>query len=262
MYRMTFTKLLPLALILTASLAACAGGNDSAPSSAPGDQKWPAGPTTLPNTLLNEAIKGGVPTNVANLAFNKYDQFSGLVRNADFITIIDYTRNSGKPRMWMVNTKTGDVDSLLVAHGSGSDPNNTGTPIRFSNVPDSKMTSLGAYLVSEQFQSSEHGTAMRLDGLERSNSLARDRGILIHSAKYVKSSLSKMGMSWGCAAIPLDWIAKALSRLSGGSFMYAYGPPSSVDTDVTDELKIQEIMTNPSYMWVNEGEEAPVEGVL
>jgi hypothetical protein len=250
-----------LALLLSlTSLAACANGNDSDLAS-PQTQKWPVGPTTLDNKLLDEAIAGGVPANAATLAFNKYDEYSGLVKNTGYITIIDYTRVSGKSRMWMVNTKTGDVDALLVAHGSGSDPNNTGTPTRFSNVPDSKMTSLGAYLVSEKFQSSEHGTAMRLDGIEKSNSLARDRGILIHSAKYVSNTLTKMGMSWGCAAISLDWISKALSRLSGGSFMYAYGPPSSADADFIDEMQIQGIMTNPSYRWVNEGEEAPIEGV-
>jgi hypothetical protein len=70
-----------------------------------------------------------------------------------------------------------------------------------------------------------------------------------------------MGMSWGCPAISLDWIAKALSRLSGGSFMFAYGLASQANPQM-DDMQIQAIMINPAYQWVNESEEAPSEGAL
>jgi hypothetical protein len=257
-------KFLPQTLILCLVFTAACGRHSAASSAgSPGDSKttWPSGSTTTLNPrLITEMIKGGVPADLATLALNKYDDFESYVQNPDYITVVDYRRFSGKHRLWMVNTNTGSVDALNVAHGAGSDPDGTGYAKLFSNVPNSKMTSLGAYLISEQFQSTDHGTAMRLDGLESTNSLARDRGLLMHSANYVSSRLDKMGMSWGCTAISLDWIGRALSRLSGGSFMYVFGPATA--TSALDEWQIQSIMTNPAYKWVNEGEDAPVDGVL
>ena len=213
--------------------------------------------STLSTTLLDSVVKQGVPLNVATESFAKYDQFQSQVKNTAYITMIDFTQFSGKPRLYMVNTSTGAVDALLVAHGSGSDPNATGTPSKFSNIPNSKMSSLGAYLVSETAQTSDHGTIARLDGLESTNNLARPRAIILHSATYVNTSLTKMGMSWGCPAISLDWIARALQRLPGGSFMYAYGPPQNT---AVDDIVIRQIMLDPAYHWVNEFESAPAQG--
>lgn len=250
-------KLLPTAIILgfCIAISACAEGA----SSEAAEPNEPIAPASLTKGLLDKVVKKGVPQDVATLAFNKYEQFSARVQNTNYITIIDFTRHSGKPRLWMINTKTADVDALNVAHGAGSDPNDTGIPQKFSNVPDSKMSSLGAYLVSEKFQSMNHGTAMRLDGLESTNDMVRDRAIIIHSASYVSSAKSIMGMSWGCPAISLDWIGRALQRLSGGSFMYAYGNPAHVNQQL-DDMQIQAIMLNPAYKWVNESEEAPPDG--
>lgn len=265
---MTKSRLLPTAILLCLciSLSACADDGPSGllsssvePSS---DLKefWPVAKTTLNPKLLAAVVKAGVPKDIATLAFNKFDEFVDRVRNSSYITVIDFTRHSGKARMWMINTKTAAVDAMNVAHGAGSDPDGTGVPTKFSNVPNSKMSSLGAYLISEKYQSTSHGIAMRLDGLESSNDMARDRAIVMHSATYVSNTRSVMGMSWGCPAVALDWIRKALQRLSGGSFMYAYGVNSG-GTPQLDEMQIQAIMTNPSYKWVNESEDAPVDGV-
>jgi hypothetical protein len=258
---MTQKRFSPLALILgfCLSLVACAQDSSSNATDPNRNLKtvWPLGPSTLSGDLLKQVIRKGVPKDIATLAFNKYDTFVGRVQNTNYMTIIDFTRHSGKTRMWMINTKTAAVDALNVAHGVGSDPDGTGIPTKFSNVPDSKQSSLGAYLVSEKYQSSKHGTAMRLDGLEATNDLARDRAIVLHSAEYVSSKKNIMGMSWGCPAISLEWIGRALQRLSGGSFMYAFG---QTHTTPLDEMQIQAIMTNPAYEWVNESEDAPVEG--
>jgi hypothetical protein len=264
---MTKTKFLPQALILSflISLCACAQESSSATETQvagpDSEAVWPVGPTSLKKGLLAAVIKKGVPKIAATLAFNKFDTFAGRVANKDYITVIDFTRPSGKQRLWMINTKTAAVDALNVAHGLGSDPNNTGVPTKFGNVPDSKESSIGAYLISEKFQSTEHGTAMRLDGLEATNDMVRDRGIILHSASYVSNTRAIMGMSWGCPAISLEWIGKALTRLSGGSFMFAYGHASHTDPQM-DDMQIQALMINPAYRWVNESEEAPSDGAL
>lgn len=178
---------------------------------------------TAARSLFAEVVRQGVPFRVARAAFKKFDQFSLLVTNRKYMSIVDFTKFSGEERFFMINTETGHVDKLLVAHGVGSDPDNTGIPRAFSNAMNSKMSSLGAYIVNEQYQSPAHGTAARLDGLEPTDNLAREREIVLHSAEYVTPTRQKMGRSWGCPAIPMAWLDRAMQRLTGGSFLYIYG---------------------------------------
>jgi hypothetical protein len=239
------------------TLVACAGQETPIglktvnPISGEGDQLDAAQlhDQNLSSTLLDRVIQQGVPRAVAAQGFAKYDQFASKVKNKAYISLIDFTQFSGHPRFFMVNATNGHVDALMVAHGSGSDPQNSGTPTKFSNLPNSKLSSLGAYLVSELDYSTEHGKIARLDGLESTDSLLRPRAIILHSASYVSTSLPQMGRSWGCPAVSLDWIARVLQRLPGGSFMYAFGPHQST---MLDERLIQQIMTNPAYHWVDE----------
>lgn len=254
-------KLLRPAFILSLLLTAVAcGQNFSSIADKLVSPDEIAGKTHYSNSsLLGEVVSQGVPRDIALLAFSKYDTFADHVRNTGNMAIIDFTRPSGEPRLFLINTTTGHVDALLVAHGSGSDPKATGTPLRFSNVPNSKMSSLGAYIVNEKFQSTNHGTAARLDGLEATDSLVRSRAIILHSANYVSTALEKMGMSWGCPAVSLAWIGRVLARLSGGAFLYAYGHSQA---SPLDELQAQQLMIDPAYHWVNEGEGAPADGVF
>lgn len=213
-----------------------------------------------PMTLIEATSYQGVPSQVAAAAMSKYDQFKGRVKQHLYISIIDFTQHSGHMRYFLINTKTGKVDAIPVAHGSGSDPSASGVPQYFSNRVNSKMSSLGAYLVSEKMTSSKHGTAMRLDGMESSNSNARSRAIILHSANYVKAGQPKQGMSWGCPAIPTGWISTALSRLANGTFMYAYGRSNS--NPLIDDLEFVQGKTfNPAATVLEDGAMAPVDGV-
>lgn len=214
-----------------------------------------------PMTLLEAAVFQGVPQDVAAEAMAKYDVFRDRIQKHQYITMIDFTQHSGRMRFFMVDTKTGKVDAIPVAHGTGSDPDNNGLAQYFSNRPKSKMSSLGAFLVNERFQSSEHGTALRMDGLEAINDNVRARGVIVHSARYVKDGKSQQGLSWGCPAVPLDWIRRVLDRLSDGTFLYAYG--HSQAKSVFDELfnvDADGVMINPAYQWMDEGASAPVGG--
>lgn len=208
-------------------------------------------------TLLQAILKRGVPSRLAKEALYKFDKFVEQVKKPSFITMIDFSQHSSKRRMYIVNRKTGEVEALSVAHGSGSDPDNDGFPQFFSNVPNSKMSSLGSFIISEEY-TGKYGTSMRLDGLEKSNSNARDRAVVLHPAGYVKDGLKKQGRSWGCPAVPYDWIGKLIERTKEGGFLYAFGINKRKGFDETEMVRQWDMI--PLNQWVNESEDAPIDG--
>jgi hypothetical protein len=113
---------------------------------------------------------------------------------------------------------------LLVAHGLGSDPMDSGFLQEFSNRYGSNATSEGAYLTAERY-TGVHGVSRRLNGLDRTNCNARARDVVIHAANYVSrdkiASDGKIGRSNGCFAVAECDIAQVLDRLGRGRLLYA-----------------------------------------
>ena len=68
------------------------------------------------------------------------------LRHSDVVGIADFTRPSGEPRFFLLDTNSGRVTRHLVAHGRGSDPAHTGFLQRFSNRVGSEASSNGAYV--------------------------------------------------------------------------------------------------------------------
>ncbi len=212
-----------------------------------------------PVTMYAAAVAQGVPSKVAQRAFEKYDQFVNKVRKPEYITMVDFTQHSRNKRFYMVNRDSGKVDQWTVAHGSGSDPDNDGIPQYFSNVPDSHMSSLGSYLIQEKYWSDKYDSyAIRTDGLESTNDNARARAIVVHPATYVEDGSNKQGRSWGCPAIPYDWIKTVIARAEGGAFMYIYGVNKRGAINEMRALRNWDLI--PKSLWPNESEEAPVDG--
>jgi hypothetical protein len=176
---------------------------------------------TVPKFLRDRVLEQAVPARAWDKAAAYFDAHLSIIRNRDWLTIIDFTQHSGRRRFFVINLSDGDVGHLHVAHGQGSDPEHTGYARRFSNEESSHMTSLGFYLVAEPY-TGKWGRAARLDGLDSTNSKARERAIVLHGADYVNPNLDKMGRSWGCPAVDLAEIGVLLSRLTGGSLLYAY----------------------------------------
>lgn len=206
-------------------------------------------------TLYQAVLAQGVPTKVAQKAFEAYDAHSDKIRNTGYISMIDFTKHSATRRFWMVNRETGKVDEWTVAHGAGSDPDNDGYAQYFSNVPDSHMSSLGSYLIQEKYLSQKFGDSLRLDGLDATNSNVRDRAIVLHPSKYVNDGANLQGRSWGCPAIPYDWIQTVISRAQDGSFMYAYGINRRSAYDDVRALESWNLI--PKSAWPSESEDAP-----
>ena len=139
----------------------------------------------------------------------------------DIVAVTDYAAASKAPRFHLLNMAGGTVTSLLVAHGRGSDPGNSGWVKAFSNAFGSNASSEGAYLTAELY-SGKHGRSMRLDGLDPGNSNARDRAIVIHSAWYVNPAMAmagRIGRSEGCFAFSDSDLPKVLDRLGPGRLL-------------------------------------------
>ena len=146
------------------------------------------------------------------------------VKHRDRIAIADFSRSSGKPRFHLVNLEDGDTKTLLVAHGSGSDPAHSGYLTRFSNQPNSNASSEGAFVTSDYYVG-KHGKSQRLVGLDPTNNNALPRAIVIHGAWYANADMltkhGKLGRSQGCFAVGEGELAKVFARLGEGRMIYA-----------------------------------------
>ncbi len=241
------------ALALIIFLSAC--GDD--PTRSPGkDGRFKVVPP-LQEGLLEHVIAQGVPRSAAQLGFRSYEKNRHHIKNASHFAIVDFTQHSSQRRMFVIDRFSGTVYENVVAHGVGSDPDKNGLPEHFSNVPNSRKSSLGAYLISEKYYG-KYGGSLKTDGLEASNNMVRRRTIVLHQSMYVKDGKPKQGMSWGCFAVPQAVIGSMISKLRDGAFLYAYGKRSN--SVGADNRQIERILIDPAYQWVNEEEAAPIEG--
>lgn len=146
---------------------------------------------------------------------------AAMVRQGDhrgLLFVVDMSLPNIDPRLWVIDTRGEQLRVLMrtqVAHGIGSDPHRTGMAHAFSNVPNSYMTSLGAYRVGQQYQG-HSGLAYHLLGLSATDSNAEERDIELHRADYV--SPTRVGWSQGCLAVSpaaLTAMVKRFGDLSG-----------------------------------------------
>jgi L,D-transpeptidase catalytic domain len=142
----------------------------------------------------------------------------------DAIGIADFSKPSSEPRFHLVDLQNGTVQSHLVAHGRGSDPDHSGFLERFSNDFGSYATSNGTYVTGDYYQG-KYGLSLRVRGLDWSNSNAEPRAIVIHNAWYAEPEMLEahgmLGRSEGCFAMPKTSQFEVMRRLAGGRMIYA-----------------------------------------
>lgn len=160
-----------------------------------------------------------VPTKPLEQAVRFYDLNKSKIANQRYITIMDFSKHATIPRMFLVDMSTGSVRTFWVSVGRNSDGDNDGWASRFSNTPNSYMSSLGFYL-SGGLYTGKNGRSMYMHGLEPSNSNAYKRAIVMHGASYVTAG--RAGRSLGCPAIENRYVADLLPKLTGGSLIYHY----------------------------------------
>lgn len=157
----------------------------------------------------------------------------GAVEAPATLTIIDYSRASTEPRLWVLDLQRGRLlYEELVSHGQGSGGN---FATAFSNTPDSHQTSLGLFVTDDTYVG-RNGYSLRLNGLEPGvNDRARERAIVMHGAPYVNAgitrSLGRLGRSHGCPAVREPVARELIDRVKGGGLLFAYYPdPSWLDS--------------------------------
>ncbi len=142
----------------------------------------------------------------------------------DTVGIVDFDIHSSRPRFFLVNIRNGTVETLLVAHGRGSDPAHCGMAEHFSNMPGSYASSIGSFVTGEYYIGT-HGRSMRLAGLDQTNDNAEARAIIVHGAWYVSDEVikqqGKLGRSEGCFAVCAEDLDHVLARLGPGRLLYA-----------------------------------------
>ncbi len=142
----------------------------------------------------------------------------------DMVGIADFSRPSYEPRFFVVDMVSGKVRPFLVSHGSGSDPDHTSMLHSFSNDHGSNATSRGAFL-THTWYNGQHGTSMRLSGLDPCNSNAESRAIVVHGAAYANPSMivewGKLGRSQGCFAFPQANLMEIIARLGPGRMIFS-----------------------------------------
>ena len=158
------------------------------------------------------------------IAQRELEKAGSVIWRKDVVGIADFGLHSALPRFHFVNLEQERVDSYLVAHGTGSDPEHDGYLNRFSNVEGSNATSRGAYVTWEWY-TGKYGTSVRLGGLDETNDAAFRRAIVMHSAAYAEPEhverWGRLGRSNGCFALGKEDFRTALLQLSGGRLLYA-----------------------------------------
>ena len=143
---------------------------------------------------------GGISPDVLRLAVTavRCATTRGVIGRPSTLTVIDYSRPSVEPRLWVFDLHSGALlFKELVAHGRNTGGN---MATSFSDAPNSRQSSLGLFVASETYVGS-NGYSLRLDGLEPGfNGRARQRAIVMHGAPYVDASLravqGRIGRSW------------------------------------------------------------------
>lgn len=146
------------------------------------------------------------------------------IAQRDRMAIADFTAGSAQARFHLIDLVSGASTSLLVAHGSGSDPDHTGYLKRFCNDFGSNASCEGAFATADYYVG-KHGRSQRLIGLDPTNNNAFGRAIVVHAAWYANPDIIRtrgvLGRSQGCFAVGERDLDQVFARLGPGRMIFA-----------------------------------------
>jgi hypothetical protein len=157
--------------------------------------------------------------------WNKLGEENSLKKRG-VLSIADLSQSSRKKRLYVIDMISRKLlFNTYVAHGRNSGEEFAS---KFSNVPESFMTSLGFYVTGETY-SGKHGLSMKLIGVEKNiNDVAESRSIVLHGADYVSETFirqhGRLGRSYGCPAVAQEVCEDLIHATEGGSVLFIYHP--------------------------------------
>ena len=186
----------------------------------------PLTPAPVPNASLvpaTPALPRVMRPELLRRAMAALDRHGSRVKR-DRMAVVDFSAASAQARFHFVDLASGRTTSLLVSHGSGSDPAHTGYLRRFSNDFGSNASSEGAFATADYYVG-KHGRSQRLIGLDATNSNALSRALVIHGAWYANKSMlathGMLGRSQGCFAVGEGDLEQVFARMGPERMIYA-----------------------------------------
>lgn len=176
----------------------------------------------------------GLSEQAFKYAIKGYDYLlaQGKLVNENILTIVDFSKPSTEKRLFIVDMQQMKIlYHTYVSHGKNSGKLYA---TKFSNTPESYMSSLGAYTTGKTYFG-QHGLSLRLNGEEKGiNDNAYRRAIVIHGADYTSQGfinrLGYLGRSFGCPALPKELSRPIIETIKDGSFMFVYAPSKSYES--------------------------------
>jgi hypothetical protein len=141
---------------------------------------------TKPTSSIAPKAKIVIPKNTVKIQANKIASYAKLNGyNTEYCFLIDMKIPSGKKRFYIYNLIADSIEHTgLVTHGGGSGAYDEA--LTFSNIPNSAATSLGKYKIGVEY-SGKFGMAFKLLGLDKTNSKAFERFVVLHGHSCVPS---------------------------------------------------------------------------
>lgn len=169
----------------------------------------------------------GIGPKMTRMAAEWY--WNAAIINKKYMVLVDFDLHESKPRMYVVDRETGKSEVYKVAHGTNSDRNKDGFTDSFSNVPNSRQSSLGAMVMTAQYGNADGGWskfpfALKLKGLQNGlNNKVSERAVVFHSSNYINDVVGKsIGDSWGCFAVSEKTAKSIIDKIDEGCLLFAY----------------------------------------
>ena len=173
--------------------------------------------------LKNRARPCPSPIGKTNTKAHSYAAEKGY--STGLFLLIDFSLPSSEKRVYVVDGSGELIKSGFVAHGHCREPLNFDNEIQFSNVSGSNCSSVGRYQIAEKYSGS-FGRSYRLDGLDETNSNARNRNIVLIVIPVPDFDTElKICQSEGCPTLSpafLDQLEPLIEQESNPVLMWMY----------------------------------------
>lgn len=127
--------------------------------------------------------------------------------NTKYAFVVDMRIPSFKKRFFVFDLKKDSIiNAGYVAHGTGSETFRN--ELIFSNIPDSRCTSLGKYKIGSSYKGM-YGQSYRLHGLDSTNNKALERAIVLHGHSCVPDKAYDeypICFSYGCPMVSVKFL--------------------------------------------------------